>query len=212
MSQVGELLEHSEHLGLDMIRPQVHRIQDLINSKRLTNESLSELLVELSRRVQDQCSTRLFFFVPSDQAPYYTAEQPFGEKVTDVFPHTSYDIAEAGKCIALDRSTAAVFHLMRVVEAAVRDIAGKLGATYSHDWTWGQILGAMKTAIDALPKKTPDEQKRRNKFEEAHVHLRSVKIAWRDPTMHVASDYDVDTAKRIYQHADALMRSLAELK
>ena len=43
-------------------------------------------------------------------------------EVNDKFPSAAFDIDEAGKCLAIGRSTAAVFHLMRALETAIRAV------------------------------------------------------------------------------------------
>ena len=59
--------------------------------------------------------------------------QLFGDDVARAFPSSKGDIDEAGKCLALDRGTACVFHLMRILEIGLQLLAAKLGI--SLQWT-----------------------------------------------------------------------------
>ena len=60
-------------------------------------------------------------------AYYRPAEPLFGAAVEAKFPEMSEDISEAGKCLALNRATASVFHLMRIMEIAVQRFGDKIG-------------------------------------------------------------------------------------
>jgi hypothetical protein len=69
------------------------------------------------------------------------------------------DIAEAAKCLALGRTTACVFHLMRVMEMAVVRLGKKLKVTvrdkHDKELAWGPILGNIGKAIEALQRTIP---------------------------------------------------------
>ncbi len=85
-------------------------------------------LSELISRIVDELEDRLFLNVPIGQAELYLQPEPlFGARVMTTFPRMTEDISEAAKCLALDRPTASVFHLMRVVELAVQRFGDELG-------------------------------------------------------------------------------------
>jgi hypothetical protein len=46
----------------------------------------------------------------------------------------SFDIEEAGKCLAFDRGTATVMHLMRVLEVGLKALAKVLQIAYAPSW------------------------------------------------------------------------------
>src|SRR5579859_3823509 len=64
----------------------------------------------------------------TSRAKYYCDTKLFGEEVDNRLPAVATDISEAGKCFATARWTAAVFHLMRVMEVGVQELATKIGA------------------------------------------------------------------------------------
>src|SRR5207245_2918398 len=96
---------------------------------------LEEVFSQMLRREEDAQIAKVH---------YHKANQLFGEPVEIKFPEVADDIKEAGKCLALDRSTATVFHLMRVLEVGVARFATKLKATIRTDQAWGLILGEVK--------------------------------------------------------------------
>jgi hypothetical protein len=69
------------------------------------------------------------------------AEQKFSQKIRDVLPEqTIYDLREAGKCLAFECPTAAVFHTLRGTEAFMlkyyEELAGKTWPFVKNkDWS-----------------------------------------------------------------------------
>jgi hypothetical protein len=57
-------------------------------------------------------------YIKADLLNYYTGKNLFGDDVDSKFPSTKEDIENAGKCIGVGQDTAAVFHIMRAMEAA----------------------------------------------------------------------------------------------
>src|SRR5260370_1067933 len=96
------------------------------------------------------------------------------------------------------RGTATVYHLMRVMEYGLVKLTGKLGVAIPdiEHKTWGEILNPIDMAVGTLPKKTKEQEA----FSEAALHLRQVKNAWRDPTMHNRRRYDIEEATAIFQN------------
>ena len=64
--------------------------------------------------------------LPTDKVSLYEGRNLFGDQVAVKFPSASFDIEEAGKCLALDRSTATIFHLVRIIETGLRTLGKSL--------------------------------------------------------------------------------------
>lgn len=105
-----------------VVRMQVRDFQH-----RLSNVDRSRMpaLVEHARitrqAVLNDLSQHLFLYVHSDASKWYMEPLAGWEQAIERFG-CSFDIEEARKCMALGRWTAAVFHLMKVVEAAVLEL------------------------------------------------------------------------------------------
>jgi hypothetical protein len=67
-----------------------------------------------------------FAFIPREKTEFFEQEALFGVQVNSRFQSAIQDIRDAGNCLAADLHTAAVFHLMRVVEIGLRELALKL--------------------------------------------------------------------------------------
>jgi len=207
---LGEIQRESQRLNLGLVEKHVERIREEWVGKGI--ELTSHSLDELYNRLRDALEERLFLAVPSELAIFYQQTTPlFGEAVDNAFPGTIVeDVSEAGKCLALGRGTATVFHLMRVLEAAVHRLGEKLGVTvvdkHNADLEWGKILANMKTPIEAMAK-----GKSKDDWSEAFTMLVHVKQAWRNPTMHPKQTYTAEEAKAIFEAVRVFMRHLASL-
>jgi hypothetical protein len=100
----------------------------------LSYEDLAQLLGELKDRIEDELGHQLCFIVPRDKARLFETPQLFGPDVAESFPSAAIDIEEAGKCLAYQRGTASVFHLMRVMEAGLKAVSAALGIPYAPSW------------------------------------------------------------------------------
>ena len=138
---------------------------------------------------------------------YETSTPLFGDNVEAHFPGMGEDIAEAAKCIALDRSTAAVFHLMRVMELALRHLGASLGVQFVDGKNWQNILDETNKAIRARDQNDPKTKQ----FAEAAAHLYNVKLAWRNETMHPKQTYTPEEAEAIFSVTKTFVCDLALL-
>jgi hypothetical protein len=119
---VNEILDSCEALGL---RTSVICAQEFLydlEHKELTVELLRGSLKELGNSIRREMQAEVFFHLPASRAKFYDNKELFGEQSVYKFPDLQDDIREAGNCLALGRGTACVFHLMRIMEAAVQTL------------------------------------------------------------------------------------------
>jgi|HubBroStandDraft_4_1064222.scaffolds.fasta_scaffold04049_9 hypothetical protein len=148
------------------------------------------------------------FFEPEPRyAEYFENPKLFGDQVFTAFASANDDITEAGTCLALERSTACVMHLMRAMEVALAALAKAVNVGPQNDWGSylrlidSELLNRAKTA----GARSADEQF----YAEAAIQFDHVKRAWRNPTMHVEKTYTQDRAAEILQSVRSLMSHLA---
>jgi hypothetical protein len=175
----------------------------------LSSESLKRNLSELTTRITDELGERLFLNVPREQAYLYLQAEPiFGDDVAKRFPQMTEDISEAAKCLSLNRPTAAVFHLMRIMESAVQSFGTKLGVTLAAERNWQVILDQINAAVRKMdPKKDPLA----TVYAEAASHLYNVKVAWRNQVMHPKQTYTFEEAKAIFDGVSVFMGDLSKI-
>lgn len=181
----------------------------------LTYRQLGRKAAELNSRIEDELSLCLLLQIPIENQKYYDTTNPFGDKVADNFPIAAYDIEEAAKCLALERSTACVMHLMRTVEAAIDAIAMGVGVhetAVKSITTWEHLLKEINGKIQAnSAAKLPTWLESKPFYEGTLSHLHSVKDAWRNPAIHeLERKYTEPEADRIYTAIKHLFEHLAE--
>lgn len=203
---LGELQRETQRLGLGSVDKHISRIKEKWFDGRIT--PTHHEVAELYNRLRDALEERLFVAVPTGMADLYRQQTPlFGEKVDDAFPLSSEDISEAGKCLALGRYTAAVFHLMRVVELGVRHFGDKLGITLTTEKNWQPILDEINKAIKAMDHKLPQTKA----YAATSAHLYNVKIAWRNEVMHPKQTYTEEEARAVFTATRTFIRDLASM-
>ena len=137
----------------------------------------------------------------------YNQPYIFGGEVFQAFPSANEDISEAGTCLALDRGTACVMHLMRVIEVGLAALAKELGVKKQNDWGYylREIDGELTKRTKASGARSADEQF----YAEAATGIDSMRRAWRNPTMHPEKTYTPERAEEIIDSVRIFLRHLA---
>lgn len=201
--------------GLSLAVAQLDRINgQLDNMPTVSNQLMTSLLNELLNRVRDQLEETYCLLLSGEEARRF--ETPIDDKwrpVVDRFPSTADDVEEAAKCLAVGRHTAAVFHLMRVVEVGLRALGRSLNDSTldpASNPNWERILTKCDSELRRPLRERSDEWRSDEPFySEATANLRSIKDAWRNPTLHVERHYDEERAEEVYHAVRAFMRHLA---
>lgn len=150
---------------------------------------------------------RKFFEPEPNYLKYFENPKLFGDAVFAAFPSATDDIAEAGTCLALERSTACVMHSMRATEVALKALAKSVGVGQQNDWGAyiREIYRELERQVKAAGAQTPDHQF----YAEAAAQIDNVKRAWRNPSMHVDKSYSQPRAEEILLATKSLMFHLA---
>ena len=199
-------------LGLFMAAKSAMRLIDIIKADKINPDHFNVMAQDLNQRIIDELQQCTFLMIPFDKINHYNPNGPiWGKEIQDKFPELIEDITEANNCFALERYTACVFHLMRVMEKAVQKYANKLGISESFtcDEEWQKIINAIRGQLNTLyPKqKSPD----RIEYESILGHLETVKIAWRNPTMHPKATYTEEEAKAILSAVEIFIKDLVKI-
>ena len=170
-------------------------------------------LAVLQFRLVDEVRERRFVGLNRELGALFNSQQ-FPADVRAKFPSAIFEIDEAANCLALERSTACVFHLMRVMEIAVRATAACLGVpdpTKPSEKNWGHMFGAIKAGMQhKWPNATDRMSGDGQLFEGLMASLEAVKNPWRNATMHVENTYTVAEADRIRHAVEGLMITMAK--
>lgn len=206
-----KLSEYCGQIGLSMSVLGAQRLASELQKAKSYIE-LKGQFKELDSRIQDEVSDHLFLYIPKPQSRFFEEPQLFGKQVETAFPSTLYDIAESGKCLALNRGTACVFHAMRVLESGLKALASEFSIPINHK-AWGQIIDNIEQAIKNIPRdpnKPSDWQEHRQFCSEAAVQFLHFKDAWRNYTAHLRFKYTEDEAEAIHRHVGDFMKHLSK--
>jgi hypothetical protein len=188
--------------------------EKLGKDKKFTYEDLMVSCEELHKRLMIELSANVFLSLDSEMIKYFKPAYPlFGDEFANRFATDgAFELDEAAKCLALKRPTAAVFHLMRVMEIGIRSLAKCLSVPdpiKPAERNWGIILNHIR---DGIEKKWPTSADRATGdgplFEELCASLDAVKNPWRNSTMHVKK-YTDDEAEHIFIAVKEFMEKLA---
>ena len=217
IGDLGELHRISVELNLDATLHSIDYCKDLLGRVTRQSDDLFALKYEDAERLQTaldsvrsnfliQMNSKLVLVFDSGHAEYLQSGEPaFGRVVDDALPKAAGEISEAALCLAFQRPTATVFHLMRAMELAVQKLADTLGVT-KIEKEWGKLLSDIGRAIEAMPK-----GKKRDSWSSIHSHLYHVKQSWRNDTMHPKTTYTEAEAVAVFAAVRTFMVELVPM-
>jgi hypothetical protein len=189
-------------LGIDRL------ISDLAKDT-FTYDAFHSHIEDINRRLEDELSAACVYVLTKEKFKYYSPPAPlFGESVHNLFNKASVDISDAGQCLAVNKGTATVFHLMRVMEHGLRALAKPLKIPYAPSWE--SYLKQINDKIaEKHDKKTRGWKKDELFFKDLAGDLTTIKTVWRNTTMHIQRHYSPEEAGIIFQAVKAFMQRLA---
>ena len=229
-----DLDERSRNKALTSLKRVVVELSTI--GLRITSETANEVISELEnvsirhnfqwlmdqvkaieRLSKKEIEGKAFFYVPEERIKFFPKKSDphiFGKAVGDAFPSAMQDVAESGVCLALDRGTACVFHLMRVLEIGLTTLGAKFGVSLAHT-NWAPAIEEIESKIremhrDSAWKALPDCKQQQEFYAQAASHFGILKDAWRNYTMHVRGFYTEEQAERIFENVKGFMQKLAE--
>lgn len=193
----------------------IGKVIECMNKNVLTYAMLIGFVDELDGRIRDELKTAYAFTLTAQEAVLYDPAEPLiSPDFPTKFESATYDVEECAKCLALGRSTAAVFHAMRVMEKGLAAIAACLGIpdpVKPAERNWGVMIGRVEEAVKAKwPKAEDRETGDGHLFESLVAILSTIRNPWRNKSMHPAQKYTEQEAGRIINAVGNFMQQLAE--
>jgi hypothetical protein len=174
------------------------------------------LLRDLLPDIQGEMMRHAYFIVPENRKNWYRDDDTplFGEAIASAIPNSTVEIAEAGRCYALERWTACVFHLMRAVELALHKWSGDLGLvlkTSAEQANMQDILTAADLKLKAIGQQPKSIERDANLeyFGDTSAHFRAIKDAWRNHVAHAKRTYDERETTAILNNVHSFLEKLA---
>ncbi len=201
------LRDQLESLNCENTIKALDRMHDHTEQGMATKEAFARLHYLQSdyiSRLHDEIASKMLLFLTMKEAGYYEYPLEGWEDVVDAFPSTAFEITEASKCYALNRYDATVFHIMRAVEVGILALLSSINKPMSNG-NWGAYIEAIEKHA-----RTQSPPVKKGALEDVAAHLRTVKNAWRNPTMHVENRYSETEASRIYEASKGLLQSISK--
>ena len=182
------------------------------HANSLDVSTLAQLLKRLEFSLNKQLGARKFISVAGDRTIY--VDMTFAD-LNGRFPSAIDELKEAANCLALECSTACVFHAMRAAEIALRALAqdrqvipkdGPIELT-----SWGRIIDELEKAEKAILcyPRTEARESQLAFYHGAMMEFRSFKNKFRNNVMHTRQRYDRDEAESALTHVVEFMRALS---
>lgn len=213
----------------------------------ITHVKLEHGLHRLLDLMQSEMEKRKVFAIDADKAKFYqddifgvnppgspfanvllsTVKRPdplLSERSIYAFPSAYMDVVEAGRCLALNRNNAAIYHLMQVAEIGLRTLAwdrrvtvkrGKHREMVPLDFAqWGEMIGALNKKKELIHQWNRSKATRDNAFRyysRAIFEVDSFNEIYRKHISHSRGElYQPDVAVSCWGHVYRFMDMLSE--
>jgi hypothetical protein len=212
--QLSERAAECRELGLPVSARQfelaVENLADLPQGAVLSIQ-VSTMIVDLQNAMAAEMDTHLFMHIFPDRQQFYEQKELFGPSVNSNFGSAKKDIKAAGSCYAVDRNTACVMHLMRVLEVGLNTLAKELNVDFARR-NWENVINDIEAEIKEIngPTWGGDWKQKQQFYSGAAKDFRYFKDAWRNHAMHYHEHYDPSEAKTILDHVKTFMEQLAD--
>lgn len=192
-------------------------LDEIKTGSRHSFQWLHDQIEAIEKLVEKELRDRAFFFIPPERMKYWPKQSEpfaFGKDVASNFPSATFDANSAAFGVATTLGTAAVFHLMRVLEIGLSVLGKQFGVSLAHT-NWAPAIEQIESKIrdmhkDPTWKAMPDCKEQQEFYAQAASHFAILKDAWRNYTMHARGKYTEDEAEQMFLSVKAFMQKLAE--
>jgi hypothetical protein len=172
-------------------------------------------LRELRQRAEDDFKGHFFLHLTPDESKQYQEPTKHWEAVASRFYKVKFNIEESGKCFALGRHGAAVFHILQVAEYGVIQI-GDLLEVLGDKPGWSCVARLRRLIDVPFPQRSPLVRKHSKLLENTLPLVAAMKDSWRHRLDHVDNqiiwhdtDFSPEVADEIIKATRGFMRKLA---
>jgi hypothetical protein len=132
------------------------------------------------------------------------------QQVYEAFHDAKADVFDGVVCWSLERNTASVFHMMRVLEYGLLRLSEEVEVVFDTQ-TWHKIIDQIETKIGVLQDTItgPSRKERLQFLSEAAKEFRYFKDGWRNYVAHNRVIYDKQQARSVIEHVRAFMTILS---
>ena len=169
--------------------------------------------------VQAELKIRKFLYISTREDELFRKNRLFGNVVYKMFPDARMELRDAGTAFAMELYSACVFHLMRVAEHGLRELARRLSVRLTHkarfmplDYgDWNQVITGIRGKITTARMLTPGpkRQAKLEMYSNAADHCEYMKDIWRNTASHARKSYTKSEALLTMDRVKAFMQFLS---
>ncbi|MFT8245259.1 hypothetical protein [Roseomonas sp. BN140053] len=178
---------------------------------RFTQRDFATEARVLLETIKSEMSGHLIYRYPKEQGAVLLAWTDEWAPTVRAFPSAEHEIKAAVDLWALHHPTAAVFHLMRVLEHGIRTVADDLGLTFEFQ-QWYNIINEIESAIKKEAATLPKGALKNERLEflaQAAKEFAYFKDGWRNHVSHNRAQYDAYQARSVLEHVRTFMNHLS---
>jgi hypothetical protein len=224
---LDRILTDARTLGLPVTRDQVGRMmlefvtvnpdkasltQDgylRIEGQSINTERLCHHIESVYSILKSELSSIPIRAISREKTKYIDPQWLTDSRIYIAFPSAWQEFQRAGHCYAYGENTACAFHLQRALEWGLKSLAVDLGKKFDRN-SWGKHLEDIETALEVKYKSAGPRTKEEKFYSEAATQFGNMKVAWRNPTMHIEAKYDEGEAAYLLTTTEKFMTYLAE--
>jgi hypothetical protein len=211
---LSRLKRQCDNLELITSGDRIWRFDRRLEEKLCHCEDIATELNQISNVIDCELDEKTLAYIPSARAAFFEQEALFGDLVRKAFPSAEQHIKDAGNCLASELHTAAVFHLMCVVEIGLRGVAKQLKVktvkknTPLELGTWEDVIRELESKVNGRFPRSKKGQQESDFYKGLFVEFRAFKDLWRNKVMHVRIEYDSNQAQSAFDHVRDFMQRL----
>ncbi len=208
--QIGTLLEEVVRECPDSISVDSLKKGDVVirGAKLRADRNIYHLEAVYSTMVAE-IGSRIFKAIPHEKTRFCDPKWLFDTPIYKQFPHAWNEFQSAGRCFAYGENTACAFHLGRVLEWGLKSLAVHLGRRFDRN-NWERHLDDIEKELKTRYTAAIARSREEIFYSEAATQFGNMKVAWRNPTMHVEAKYDENEGAYLIAAVEQFMMHLAE--
>jgi hypothetical protein len=185
------------------------------------NSSVMAELQTIHNTMTFELDSNYFVRIPNDKINFFENDNLFDEDFhKNASDEINAEIKDAGNCLAAGLKSSAGFHLMRIAEFGLRQLAQHRPAINQPDLahaltakrpieeaTWKMVYKAIDTEIKSRKDAGTMKMSEQEFYSHLMIQIRSFQFAWRDPIMHARFErpHEVDD---MFDAVKSFMREL----
>jgi hypothetical protein len=206
---LNELHEYCEKLNLPLSQNQIETVVDAVHGNDV--EAVRRSFAELQKRVYQELKAKVVFCLPGEKVRYWSSFWLIDTKIYDHFPSAWHEFQRAGHCYAFGENTACVFHVMRIVDFGLRQVAKSLGIEYDAR-NWSGIGNKIQEKMEQKYNTKTDEWKKSEPmYAEILTDILAIGRGHRNPVLHeLEKKYEERDAQHMLNVVEGFMLHLAK--